>query len=185
MQEFEPYAFKMRDSVANGHPGPSSLRPMTKGTAVRNESKGSSEVSLRSRWTTFKLGRKHAKAGRHSAPSLPVTELLRGSMLSPYGIVGAGALQLAGVRVHQYARNHRYTVWCNRPRRRPPHWKPLEWSHGPARGRRHGHGLQLCWLRFAAFSTSRTGNTPRGHHWQGWQLRIRQRARHGRLGHGQ
>src|ERR1700691_3772020 len=109
--------------------GPSSLRPMTKGTAVRNESKGSSEVTLRSRWTTFKLGRKHAKAGRHSAPSLPVAGLLCGSVLSAYGVVGAGALQFAGVRVDQYARNHRTTVWCNRPGRRRPHWKPLEWSH--------------------------------------------------------
>jgi protocatechuate 3,4-dioxygenase beta subunit len=35
MQEFAPYAFKMRDSVAYGHPGQSSLRPMTKVTSVR------------------------------------------------------------------------------------------------------------------------------------------------------
>lgn len=46
---------------------------MTKGTAVRNQSKGSSEVSLRSRWTTLKLGesmQKQVAIPRHHCLSL-------------------------------------------------------------------------------------------------------------------
>ncbi len=74
MQEFYAMSFKMRgSSKPKTKPGPSGFASNDKGHCRQERSKGSSEVSLRSRWTTLKLGesmQKQVAIPRHHCLSL-------------------------------------------------------------------------------------------------------------------